>query len=80
MVIEEHLDPARDAVEDQNNKDFVDVLLDIQKNEELGFPLLRDGIKAILLVNNRLLSTVRKFLFVSTILKKWYYIWALDFG
>lgn len=50
-VIEEHLDPCR-TVGDGYKQDFVDILLDIEKNGEIGFPLGKDGLKAIILVSN----------------------------
>ncbi|GMJ00078.1 cytochrome P450, family 71, subfamily A, polypeptide 25 [Hibiscus trionum] len=46
-VIEEHLNRRNGDGNDQ--KDFVDVLLEIQKQDSVGFPIERNSIKAIIL-------------------------------
>ncbi|PRQ17177.1 putative cytochrome P450 [Rosa chinensis] len=55
-VIQEHVDSsergnndAHDRIENEDQKDFVDVLLEIQKGNSLGFPLERVSIKALIL-------------------------------
>ncbi|GMN58587.1 hypothetical protein TIFTF001_027682 [Ficus carica] len=47
QVVAEHLDPNREK--DDEHKDLVDVLLDIQKNESGDMPLTMDNVKAIIL-------------------------------
>ncbi|KAL8154161.1 hypothetical protein V2J09_011921 [Rumex salicifolius] len=50
-VVKEHEDQTvikRDH-KDECTKDFVDVLMDVQRDEAMGFPLERDSIKAIIL-------------------------------
>ncbi|KAL4384462.1 hypothetical protein GQ457_15G006490 [Hibiscus cannabinus] len=46
-VIEEHMN--RDNRHENDEKDFVDVLLEIQKQETVGFPIERISIKALIL-------------------------------
>ncbi|KAL5544051.1 hypothetical protein UlMin_007835 [Ulmus minor] len=49
-VIEEHLDHQSDHVNDiEDHKNFVDILLWIQRENLLGFPIDRDSLKAIIL-------------------------------
>ncbi|XP_058744439.1 cytochrome P450 736A117-like [Vicia villosa] len=51
-VVEDHIKSYKEANDDQgeeNHKDFVDVLLWIQRTEALGFPIDRIVIKALLL-------------------------------
>ncbi|KAM5571877.1 cytochrome P450 736A117 [Rosa sericea] len=55
-VIQEHVDSSErgnndghDRIENEDQKDFVDVLLEIQKGNSLGFPLERVSIKALIL-------------------------------
>lgn len=56
FVVKEHLDDRRKVeggigdVEGEKRKDFVDVLLEIQRNEEIGFALDAISIKAVILV------------------------------
>ncbi|KAM0960609.1 hypothetical protein ACFX2I_025525 [Malus domestica] len=47
-IVEEHIDGAKSGVEHEE-KDFVDVLLWIQKENLAGFPLARVSIKALIL-------------------------------
>ncbi|XP_050374631.1 cytochrome P450 736A117-like [Argentina anserina] len=47
VVIQEHMDSADQKVEDQ--KDFVDVLLDVQQQNSLGFHLDSIGLKGVIL-------------------------------
>ena len=49
-VIQEHVDSGHAHVENDDHKDFVDVLLEIQKGNLLGFPLDMVSIKALILV------------------------------
>ncbi|KAK9938214.1 hypothetical protein M0R45_014967 [Rubus argutus] len=53
MVVQEHMDKSKSGNDGMNNnedhKDFVDVLLAVQKENALGFPIDRVGIKAIIL-------------------------------
>ncbi|KAJ0603725.1 putative cytochrome P450 [Helianthus annuus] len=48
-VVKEHLD-KRSKGDDHTDQDLVDVLLDIQRDNAIGFDLQRDTIKAIILV------------------------------
>ncbi|KAJ9559874.1 hypothetical protein OSB04_005034 [Centaurea solstitialis] len=52
-VIEEHVDRKKrtsgGSGEDHDEKDFVDILLDIQKQNDTGFVLDRDTVKALIL-------------------------------
>ncbi|XP_059444622.1 cytochrome P450 736A117-like [Corylus avellana] len=48
-VIEEHIDCQRRGLENEHQKDFVDVLLQIQKENEIGFPIDRVSVKALIL-------------------------------
>ena len=55
MVIQEHMDKSKSANDgmnenEDNDKDFVDVLLAIQKENAIGVPIDRVGIKAVILV------------------------------
>lgn len=66
-VVEEHLDSHKrvkellgEKVENENRKDFVDVLLGIYKQNMVdGFAIDRDGIKALILVSFQSLSLCR---------------------
>ena len=49
-IIKDHEDGKRETV-DGNVKDFVDVLLRVQKDTSFGLPLTKDHIKALILVN-----------------------------
>ena len=50
-VVEEHLDGGSGSIaKGDNEKDFVDVLLEIQRDGTLGFSMDRDSIKALILV------------------------------
>jgi hypothetical protein len=53
-VIEEHIDCKRRGLENEHQKDFVDVLLQIQKENVIGFPIERVSIKALILVSEPL--------------------------
>jgi hypothetical protein len=62
-VIEEHIDCQRrggnrngNDLENEHQKDFVDVLLQIQKENVIGFPIDRVSIKALILVSELSLS------------------------
>ncbi|KAL8154162.1 hypothetical protein V2J09_011922 [Rumex salicifolius] len=59
-VVREHEDRKviKGGDEDQRAKDFVDVLIDVQRDEAMGFPLERDSMKAIILETSAL--TVHK--------------------
>lgn len=64
-IVEEHQrrtssDDTGNVDGDERNKDFVDVLLDIQKDGSLGFSLKRDSVKAIILVMFALLLAFSK--------------------
>ncbi|KAL4193317.1 hypothetical protein AMTRI_Chr06g198800 [Amborella trichopoda] len=48
LVIEDHLHP-RTRASNPEFKDFVDVLLEVQKQAELDFPFTRDNLKAVIL-------------------------------
>ncbi|KAK9073551.1 hypothetical protein SSX86_007875 [Deinandra increscens subsp. villosa] len=49
-VVEEHLDKRRKEGDKKDaDQDFVDILLDIQRDDAIGFALQRDTIKAIIL-------------------------------
>ncbi|XVF54583.1 hypothetical protein PTKIN_Ptkin05aG0192900 [Pterospermum kingtungense] len=52
-VVEEHKKRTNDhgntRIQHEKDKDFVDVLLQIQRENEVGFPLEKDSIKAIIL-------------------------------
>ncbi|KAL6319684.1 hypothetical protein AAG906_026746 [Vitis piasezkii] len=49
-VVEEHLDGGTGSIaKGDNEKDFVDVLLEIQRDGTLGFSMDRDSIKALIL-------------------------------
>ena len=57
-VIEEHIDCEKNgshdhvvSLENDDQKDFVDVLLWIQKENVIGFPIDRVSIKAVILVS-----------------------------
>ncbi|XP_004308407.1 PREDICTED: cytochrome P450 71A25-like [Fragaria vesca subsp. vesca] len=52
MIIQEHMDKSNNGNDDDNHedeKDFVDVLLSVQKENALGYPIDRVSIKAIIL-------------------------------
>ncbi|OIT05535.1 cytochrome p450 71a4 [Nicotiana attenuata] len=50
MVIEEHMTRnKKEEYHESEAKDFVDVLLEIQNEKEIGFPIQRDSLKVILL-------------------------------
>ncbi|XP_074268798.1 cytochrome P450 736A117-like [Silene latifolia] len=50
-IICEHLNRKLDGSEGENHtKDFVDVLLDVQREDLAGFPIEKDSIKALLLL------------------------------
>ncbi|XVF83045.1 hypothetical protein PTKIN_Ptkin16aG0100800 [Pterospermum kingtungense] len=52
-VVEEHMEKANDdgskGIQHEKGKDFVDVLLEIQRENKVGFPIEKDCIKAIIL-------------------------------
>lgn len=52
-VVEEHVSNKDKSYEEQ---DLVDILLDVQRENETGFSLQRDTIKAVILVNFLLIS------------------------
>ncbi|XP_059441691.1 cytochrome P450 736A117-like [Corylus avellana] len=53
-VIEEHIDCQKRGLENEHQKDFVDVLLQIQKESVIGFPIDRVSVKALILVSKPL--------------------------
>lgn len=55
QVIEEHVLSESDVDDHSDTKDFVDILLHLQKDGALGADLTRDNLKAILLVSPLLL-------------------------
>ncbi|KAL3824902.1 hypothetical protein ACJIZ3_020931 [Penstemon smallii] len=48
-VIEDHRNNSHSTTKDEHHKDFVDVLLEIQQNQDAEMPLTMDNVKAILL-------------------------------
>jgi hypothetical protein len=55
QVIEEHISRCSDgdvSVDGEDQNDFVDVLLSVQKTNDIGFPIDRTAIKALILVSN----------------------------
>lgn len=62
-VIEEHISGDRTnghGVENEQS-DFVDVLLSLQKTNAMGFPIDRISIKALILVSNNIIHLVNDF-------------------
>ena len=55
-VVEEHMESGSDDHEEDQHKNFVDILLWIQRENLLGFPIDRTCIKAIILVRISLSS------------------------
>jgi cytochrome P450 len=58
QVIEEHITRRSDgdvSVDSENQNDFVDVLLSVQKTNAIGFPIDRTAIKALILVSNNII-------------------------
>jgi cytochrome P450 len=50
QIIEEHI-----SVDGEDQNDFVDVLLSVQKTNDIGFPIDRTAIKALILVSNSII-------------------------
>jgi hypothetical protein len=58
QVIEEHISRGSDgdvSVDGEDQNDFVDVLLSVQKTNAIGFPIDRTVIKALILVSNSII-------------------------
>jgi len=56
QVIEDHISRRSDGdVENEEQSDFVDVLLSVQKTNAIGFPINRIAIKALILVSNNII-------------------------
>ena len=72
QVVEEHKTMKKDDEEHPNKKDFVDILLQLQKNGMLDFELSHDNLKAILLVSLSLSQTLYSynFMFLKLIIYK----------
>jgi hypothetical protein len=64
QVIEEHISHHRfrnGTVDNDEQSDFVDVLLSVQKTNAIGFPIDRTAIKALILVSNNII-----FIYISS--------------
>ncbi|KAM7481563.1 hypothetical protein LguiB_006146 [Lonicera macranthoides] len=72
-VVWDHLEKDQGESKGGLEKDFVDILLEIQRENMLGFPIQRDTIKALILlaVPQFLKDTVVAFL-NDTVLQFWY--------
>jgi len=56
QVIEDHISRRSDGdVETEEQSDFVDVLLSLQKTNAMGVPIDRTAIKALILVGNNII-------------------------
>jgi cytochrome P450 len=50
-IIEEHMKKRRDGIVQEEQKDLVDILLEVKVSEGLEMPLTMDNVKAVILVS-----------------------------